>query len=87
MGKPPRSSIDFFLASLSTGRLDYRAGLAGYALSRHVAFHEFQELSGNSYCQVCGHTLKKNLVHRNLSNQGRFVNRENRHVYRNWVPQ
>ena len=69
----PKQQSDFFLASLSTGRLDYRAGLAAYALSRHVSFHEFQPLSGNPYCQVCGHTRQKNSVHRTLSNQARFV--------------
>jgi len=69
----PKQQTDFFLASLSTGRLDYRGGLPAYALSRHVVFHEFQEVSGNPYCQACGHTRDKNSVHQNLSNQARFV--------------
>ena len=68
----PESQTDLFLASLSTGRLEYRIGLPAYAAGRHLSAHEFHELTGNPYCQICGSTREENILFRNLNNRARF---------------
>ena len=50
----PRTLTDFFLASLSSGRLDYRAGLPAYAAGRNLPKHDLQVQPDSPYCQVCG---------------------------------
>lgn len=64
-------SINSFLASLSTGRLDFRSGLPAYAVSRFFPQHSFVPEGQDVFCKVCGEYCyeEKNL---NILNQFRL---------------
>lgn len=48
----PRVVGNGFLASLSSGRLDWRSALGTYAIGQHLPAHKFK--GGRSGCEICG---------------------------------
>jgi hypothetical protein len=71
-GRPSRSYTDSFLASLSTGRHEHRAGLPAYASLHRLPPHAYTRPETGTFCAICGVSLDENPVFRNLSNRIRF---------------
>lgn len=71
-GRPARSYTDAFLASLSTGRHERRAGLPAYASLHRLQPHAYARPDTGDFCTICGVSLDDNPVFRNLSNRIRF---------------
>ncbi len=44
---------DLFLSSFSGGRLDYRSGLAPFAMMQSMPHHDFTQSSAPRFCAVC----------------------------------
>ena len=65
---------NLFIASLSTGRLEWRAGLAPYAMMQSFPNHTFKPYSlANDYtCAICCSEPEAN-VNRSFLNSGRFM--------------
>ena len=68
---------DLFVCSLSTRRLDWRSGLAAYAIAQHFPDHKLDNKTDwGNYCRICGdHSYEINQErHLNLYNSERFRN-------------
>ncbi|MGZ0077859.1 hypothetical protein [Methylomonas sp. YC3] len=61
---------NLFLASLSSNRLDYRSGLAAYAIMQTFPHHQFDMLDGH-YCKLCSYP-KQRVVDLSALNNLRF---------------
>lgn len=68
----PREEASRFVASLSTGRLDFRAGLGALAIARAFPAHDFAPRSDGPFCAVCGLAEGENELLRNEGNRNRF---------------
>ncbi len=68
----PRSYTDAFLASLSTHRHEFRAGLPAYASLHRLEAHAHARPDVGNYCTTCGLESDENSIHRNFLNRVRF---------------
>ena len=62
---------DLFLASFSTGRLDWRSGLSAYAVMQTLPDHAYEPGPADN-CRICGHSLEDSQVDRTFFNNSRF---------------
>ncbi len=62
---------DLFLASFSTGRLDWRSGLSAFAVMQTLPDHAYEPTQADN-CRICVDQEKENRVDRTILNICRF---------------